>query len=839
MSEGILARLKVILGIDATQLSSGLNEAQVKTEKTGRKIEGSFKSLGRTFARTLGPLSATGREVSFALQGIGEAAAEANTAFAGLGSTMSIFAGVATGGFLALAGLTVKLFSQIDEQADLAKGIGLSTSQYVQLTSALKLYGIQQEQVTPGLAQFFKIVSGLMRSKAGAEAINELGLSMKSLRLMDTHQQLLAVADAFSKFPDGPKKSAIASQLFTATLGEKMIPLLDQGAAGVEKLEAKYKDLGDESEKLADQTKNLSMQFSEAWSNLSVAALKASGAVGIPTMLLAIAHPLATTKALILDFGHVVAEVFGGVVGGVESLAKAFDSIPGSIAPHIPTAGLDEARRYFSALSTGFQSEAAKAAEPLFGSGETPLKGGGNLPQIVTPDPKLKQLAAYLKSLGEQVAEFGKGETAKGIDKLKELGATQAQIAKGTGLLQQLEYLKAEQKFSDEFVKTQAAMEKTLGKLDLPTAKVDGLADAFSKLTDEIQAAGASALGFKRNTFAGQMQAGVSAGIGSMPAAVPGLTLSQLAALPQASPDNSVSVTQALKKETELTAASFARLAKAFPNLSEAETAALPAGQRMIDQLSHLQKHGEQAIEAFSDLRNVLIMEGSDLGGHLLQGLMGGIHEAEGEMTNLLTGKSFNFVKVAQDLGQSVMGSFISKGVGSVLGKFGLGGAKPDGTTGNPLSVVIVDGTGNILSGGKLGGIIDTFPGGGKGAFNIDGINIGKVGSEVGGFLKNAGGGILGTLGKFAGMFGGFLAGGGDVSPGKAYMVGEKHPEFFMPGVRGRVVPTINSQPGKSPMIYAPTYNISTPNVDSFRKSHSQLITEGYRQAAMAHARNS
>jgi hypothetical protein len=37
--------------------------------------------------------------------------------------------------------------------------------------------------------------------------------------------------------------------------------------------------------------------------------------------------------------------------------------------------------------------------------------------------------------------------------------------------------------------------------------------------------------------------------------------------------------------------------------------------------------------------------------------------------------------------------------------------------------------------------------------------------------------------------FGGFLANGGTAQAGKGYVVGEKEPEFFFPGVTGRVVP--------------------------------------------------
>jgi hypothetical protein len=46
-------------------------------------------------------------------------------------------------------------------------------------------------------------------------------------------------------------------------------------------------------------------------------------------------------------------------------------------------------------------------------------------------------------------------------------------------------------------------------------------------------------------------------------------------------------------------------------------------------------------------------------------------------------------------------------------------------------------------------------------------------------------GGILGSI------FGGFRAEGGPVAPGRAYVVGEKRPEVFVPRVPGSILPKI------------------------------------------------
>lgn len=62
------------------------------------------------------------------------------------------------------------------------------------------------------------------------------------------------------------------------------------------------------------------------------------------------------------------------------------------------------------------------------------------------------------------------------------------------------------------------------------------------------------------------------------------------------------------------------------------------------------------------------------------------------------------------------------------------------------------------------------------------------LGTGAGG--SNPGGGFGGILSTFlGGIFGGFRASGGSVQAGKAYLVGEKRPELFVPGASGTIVP--------------------------------------------------
>lgn len=89
----------------------------------------------------------------------------------------------------------------------------------------------------------------------------------------------------------------------------------------------------------------------------------------------------------------------------------------------------------------------------------------------------------------------------------------------------------------------------------------------------------------------------------------------------------------------------------------------------------------------------------------------------------------------------------------------------------------------------------------GKSAADAFASALGKIGDRLlnmafdqafgkGGIFggTGSGGGFLSILG---GLFGGFRANGGSVQAGRAYVVGERRPELFVPGQSGHIVPSI------------------------------------------------
>ncbi len=87
-------------------------------------------------------------------------------------------------------------------------------------------------------------------------------------------------------------------------------------------------------------------------------------------------------------------------------------------------------------------------------------------------------------------------------------------------------------------------------------------------------------------------------------------------------------------------------------------------------------------------------------------------------------------------------------------------------------------------------------------------------------------GGPTTFLGK---LFGGFRANGGPVSAGRAYVVGERGPELFMPGAGGTIAPN-----GAGGLTYAPSYSIDARGADPSvePRIRAMLADHGRRQKA-------
>jgi hypothetical protein len=233
----------------------------------------------------------------------------------------------------------------------------------------------------------------------------------------------------------------------------------------------------------------------------------------------------------------------------------------------------------------------------------------------------------------------------------------------------------------------------------------------------------------------------------------------------------------------------------------------------------------------------------------LFKSLLTGIDGLEDKLAEFaVTGKA-DFKSLFQEFEKSILKSgfknLFSKLAGGLLGKLGIE-TKADGSQSSPFHVLI-DNLG--LPGGLGGGAGDIFSGinsqwakgpqasgGGIGGF-LGGF--GGIFSKIFGGLFGGGGGAsasdLGGLSSSMGWFGGGLASGGGVMPGHAYIVGEEHPEFFVPKVPGTIVPSLTLG-GRQSDVHVHFHGVV--DHDSFKKNQAQIAAEFHRVASVAYARS-
>lgn len=129
---------------------------------------------------------------------------------------------------------------------DLSKKTGVSVKDLSSLEYAAKMSGTTLDSVAGGMK---KLASNMVATSQGAEgnakAFKALGISVTDTggNLRSTRDVMLSVADRFAGMEDGAEKSALAVQLFGKS-GTDLIPMLNEGAAGIAELESTAASLG-------------------------------------------------------------------------------------------------------------------------------------------------------------------------------------------------------------------------------------------------------------------------------------------------------------------------------------------------------------------------------------------------------------------------------------------------------------------------------------------------------------------------------------------------------------------------------------------------------------------
>ena len=165
------------------------------------------------------------------------------------GFSMSGLAGIGLSATAAAAavGASVKAAADYGDELDnMSQRTGVAVEELSRLQYAAKLSDTSTEALAKGVGNLSKLMVGA--ANGGAESgklFERFGISLRNTdgTMRSTTEVLYDLSDVFTAMPDGPEKTALAMDFFGKKLGTELIPLLNQGSAGL-------REMGDEAERL-------------------------------------------------------------------------------------------------------------------------------------------------------------------------------------------------------------------------------------------------------------------------------------------------------------------------------------------------------------------------------------------------------------------------------------------------------------------------------------------------------------------------------------------------------------------------------------------------------------
>jgi len=170
-------------------------------------------------------------------------------------------------------GLAVRQFAAAGDELDkMSRRTGVSVRALSELKFAAEQSGSSLDSFEKGVRRMQRSIFDLERgSSTAVDAFAAIGLTLDDLRGLSPEAQFEMIAGRLAQVEDMSRRAAIAQQLF-GRAGTELLPLLEQGAAGIDKLRQQARDLGitldDEdaaaAAKLSDQLNILKRQLGAA-----------------------------------------------------------------------------------------------------------------------------------------------------------------------------------------------------------------------------------------------------------------------------------------------------------------------------------------------------------------------------------------------------------------------------------------------------------------------------------------------------------------------------------------------------------------------------------------------
>jgi hypothetical protein len=353
------------------------------------------------------------RRLGNSMQGLQGQAKNAALGFNNLKGAVAGF-GAAIAGSAIVGGLTAVIKKSIDagdELFNLQAKTGIAANALIGLGNAAKLADVDQATLGKGLT---KLSVNLVKAAEGndglAQKFKALGVSIKDAngQVVPADKALKQIADRFADMPDGAQKAAAAVALFGKS-GADLIPLLNEGAASMEKFTYKVgEDFAARSDLFNDTITELGIKTQGFGLELTDALLPA-----LQTILEVFGDLFDTDQDWTALF-KVIEGVIRGIAVAIYTVVKAVDILIKNIVAAVQAASQAFAGDFgaaFNTITTAVSSGFAEAQQAIadlnklaFGSAASPGTGrrtGGRNMELDTSGADKEAAAAARKAAAD------------------------------------------------------------------------------------------------------------------------------------------------------------------------------------------------------------------------------------------------------------------------------------------------------------------------------------------------------------------------------------------------------------------------------------------------------
>lgn len=165
-----------------------------------------------------------------------------------------------------------------DEAGKSSQKLGVAAETLLELGHVARLADVSQSGLEHSLTRLARGLDQMATKGKGpaADALQKLHISASSIKGQKIDAVFETIAEAMSKLPDGPQKTAVAMQLF-GRAGTQLIPILNGGRAEIQKLRQDARDLGivmsEDTVRAFGEFDDRQKELKEVWRGLKTTAV--------------------------------------------------------------------------------------------------------------------------------------------------------------------------------------------------------------------------------------------------------------------------------------------------------------------------------------------------------------------------------------------------------------------------------------------------------------------------------------------------------------------------------------------------------------------------------------